>query len=272
MKLFYKLLYLLVCMQLLITACKNKEDKKEITQAETGKIAFVFIHKNEGADLVKDTLCYINAAGNQYMVNEIQYFLSDFTLHKNGGYTKQINQATFCHYIDTNIPSTFTWNVTDSIGVGSYDSISFTFGLSTVRNKSNIFVNPPESFMFWPEKMGGGYHYMKLNGKWKQNNGIFAPFNFHLGIGQTYTDSTLNMNTITAFVPNFFTVKLPASAFTITKDKTTTIEIVMNINSWFDTPNVYDFNYWGGSIMQNQAAMSQAAQNGHDVFTIGSIR
>jgi hypothetical protein len=46
----------------------------------------------------------------------------------------------------------------------------------------------------------------------------------------------------------------------------------MNIESWFQTPHIYDHNYWGGAIMQNQAAMQMAKENGFDVFEIGVIR
>jgi len=43
----------------------------------------------------------------------------------------------------------------------------------------------------------------------------------------------------------------------------------MNINSWFDTPNLWDFDVMGGMMMQNQQAMRMACQNGADAFSIG---
>ena len=67
-------------------------------------------------------------------------------------------------------------------------------------------------------------------------------------------------------------VKLPNSAFTIEENKTRNIEIIMNIDSWFDTPHIYDHNYWGGAIMQNQEAMQMVKENGFDVFTVGKIQ
>ena len=38
-----------------------------------------------------------------------------------------------------------------------------------------MFVNPPEVNMMWPDVLGGGYHYLMLNGKWKtpENNEKF---------------------------------------------------------------------------------------------------
>jgi hypothetical protein len=43
----------------------------------------------------------------------------------------------------------------------------------------------------------------------------------------------------------------------------------MNIESWFNSPIVWDFNIQGENIMQNQSAMSDACKNGADAFSIG---
>jgi hypothetical protein len=42
----------------------------------------------------------------------------------------------------------------------------------------------------------------------------------------------------------------------------------MNIEKWFESPHVFDFNYWGGAIMQNHAAMQVVKENGWDVFAL----
>ena len=82
----------------------------------------------------------------------------------------------------------------------------------------------------------------------------------------------IEVDSIYAFVQNYFNVKLPNSAFTVEANKTRQIEIVMNIDSWFKTPHTYDHNYWGGAIMQNQVAMQMAKENGFDVFEVGLIQ
>ena len=154
---------------------------------------------------------------------------------------------------------------------GDYDSISFTFGIPKEKNISLMYVNPPEVNMAWPDMMGGGYHYLMINGFWKNTNNQKTPFNFHLGIGQIYSGPN-STGTITGFVQNYFPVSLKNASFSIRKGETKEIQIIMNIDGWFKTPNVYNHNYWGGAIMQNQAAMQMAKENGFDVFTIGSIK
>ena len=135
-----------------------------------------------------------------------------------------------------------------------------------------MFVNPPEDKMMWPDILGGGYHYMMLNGRWLDEQDQENIYNFHLGIGQLYKGDEINIDSIYAYVQNYFTVNLPNSSINIEKDKTREIELVMNIESWYETPHNFDFNYWGGAIMEIQPAMRMGVENGYDVFTIGSIK
>ena len=261
-----KLIYTILFLAILVFSCKKDDDNTDMQSGDNGKIRFEFYHYVDGKPLIIDTLIYTNTAGNQYMVNEIQYFISDVTLHSaiRGCDDYIIDEWKDIHYIDTDIPETHSWDVFDDIDAGSYNEITFTFGINEQKNQSLIFVNPPESFMFWPVYLGGGYHYMKLNGKWLSTTQIFFPFDFHLGIGQVY-DTTGN---ITGFIQNYFEVHLPQSSFTITEGQTSTIRIVMNIEKWFKDPNIYDHNVWGGDIMQTQEAMKLGCENGGNVFDI----
>ena len=237
----------------------------------TGHISFSFTHLIDGLALEKDNMKYINAAGNPYEINQLMYFISDVTLHKSDGTTKLISDWTDIHYVDVDIASTLYWEVYDDIATGAYDSISFIFGITKEKNQSFRFVNPPEVNMMWPDVLGGGYHYMMINGSWKDNANVIKSYAFHLGIGQLYKSNVIEVDSIYAFVQNYFDVKLPNSAFTVEENKTRNIEIIMNVDSWFKTPHVYDHNYWGGAIMQNQAAMQMVKENGFDVFTVGKI-
>jgi hypothetical protein len=255
---------ILTIVTLAYSGCKEEETCG--CESETGKVSFVFKHQVEGEQILFDTTIYINEAGNHYQVNEIQYFISDVTLHSIDGTTKVINEWKDIYYIDTDIEETWTWDVFDDIPKAVYESISFTFGISEDKNHSLMFTDPPESFMFWPEYLGGGYHYMKLNGKWNAIDEQVKPFNFHLGIGQTYD----NEGEITGFIHNDFRVDV-ASVFSIETGETTSIEIIMNVEEWFKDPNTYDHDDWGGDIMQKQDAMKLGCENGHNVFSLGKI-
>ena len=260
-RLYFILIAILLVFFILGSGCKKEKPTEEPSQQ---RISLQFNFLVDGEELQTDTLIYLNEAGNHYLVNEIQFFISDVTLHHPDGNTYLIQDSKEIHYIDSDLQETQSWHVSDNIPAGSYNSISFTFGINEEKNQSLIFPNPPESFMFWPEHLGGGYHYMKLNGKWLDENQQISPFNFHLGIGQTYYSFP---DSISGFVQNSFQVTLPNSSFTLGKDQTQEIQVMMNIENWFRSPHTYDHNVWGGKIMQNQAAMRQGCENGHDVFT-----
>jgi hypothetical protein len=243
-------------------------NKKESPAPESSKIILNFTHYNNGVPQEYDTMKYENAAGNQYLVNEIQYFISDVRLQYSDGNTQLLDDWKDIHYVDSDLPETHTWPVFDELQAGDVETIVFTFGITAQKNNSLMFVNPPERDMFWPEVLGGGYHYLKLNGKWRTPEDQIYPFDFHLGIGQIYAGGVVHVDSITGFVQNHFDVELPGSSFTINEGESIEAEIRMNVENWFQNPNIYDHNNWGGDIMQTQAAMQLGCENGKkDVFS-----
>ncbi len=219
-----------------------------------------------GKPLITDSLCYVNEAGNEFMITEIQWFLSRSELQDEHGDWFRLDhkevELPFAYtmdwvfYIDTNIPESQTLEIAP-LPVGHYKVLRFNFGLNEDDNQSGLFNNPPESNMFWPEPLGGGYHYMKLNGKYLAENGQLAPLNIHLGIGQNEDHTT--------FYQNYFTIEMPID-FTIKENTENQLDLTMIVDNWFRNPNLYDFNEWGSAIMQNQAAQQTLKENGHDVF------
>lgn len=211
-----------------------------------------------------DSIRYVNAAGNPYSVSEIQYFISDVFLYKENGDKLMLDGWDDIHYVDSDIPESSFYNLGDDIEPGIYAGMGFTFGINEEKNQSMLFVNPPESFMFWPEYLGGGFHYLKLNGKWLDQNGDTKVYNFHLGIGQEYDDEGV----ITGFVQNYFEVGFYRDVFTVEAGQTIKAELLMDVDKWFTSPHDFDFNVWGGDIMQNQEAMEIGCENGLDVFRL----
>ena len=220
---------------------------------------------NEGP-LQFDTLCYTNEAGNTFLITEVQWFLSNIELENEAGDWTTLHQrdlsdtldASRVFYIDTNIPESQTLHA-QPIPIGHYSSLRFTFGLDEADNYTGLFNDPPESEMFWPEMLGGGYHYMKLNGKYVNEEGRLAPLAVHLGIGQNEDH--------TEFYQNYFIVEIPVD-ITIKANTENQLHLAMVIDNWFRNPHTYDFNVWGSHIMQNQSAQRMLNGNGQDVFKI----
>ena len=252
-KIFFYLLA--IVMVTFSTSCSENDDPGNI------KVSFDFY--NDGEPVVYDTMVYTNEAGNLYLINDIRFFISRLTIYKNGEAVKLSNDKNI-HYINNHIESTQVWNVNEDIKEGVYDSIAFTFGLNNEDNKSYIFPNPPENEMSWPVILGGGYHYMKLEGKWLNLDNENEGYAFHLGIGQIYDDN----KEIIDYVDNSFRIVLENSEIEILKGATKEFTIRMNIEEWFKNPNIHDWNVSRGNIMANQEAMSNLCKNGQTVFEL----
>lgn len=261
MRTYFGILVLLLVFSL--TACTEKE-----SPAPENGLKIIFSHLAEDEPLITNQMIYENAAGNPYEVTEIMYFISDLTLYHNDGRIIKPSEWEGIHYTDTNIPSTLEWIAGKNIPSGLYDSLTFTFGLCEEQNQSFMFVNPPEVNMAWPEVLGGGYHYLMLNGWWTDLQEVRRPFNFHLGIGQIYENNSGQVSDITGFVHNHFTVNPTGGPFSIANEGITELTLTMHIKSWFETPFIYDHNQWGGAIMQIQEAMYIGSMNGRDAFSI----
>ena len=244
---------------LLAAACSKRNEKAEI-DLNIG-------YEINGKPLVTDTLCYVNEAGNTFLITEIQWFLSNLELkNETGDWTTLLQRDLLdtaginrIFYLDTNIPESQTLH-TQPLPIGHYTALRFTFGLDETDNQTGLFSDPPESEMFWPDFLGGGYHYMKLNGKYLNSEDRLAPLAIHLGIGQN--------EDCTEFYQNYFIVELPID-FHIVANAENYLDLTMVIDNWFRNPHTIDFNEFGSHIMQNQTAQRLLNGNGKDVFKIG---
>jgi hypothetical protein len=254
---------------LVLSSCV-KENSPYISQPEKNlNITITFMHLVDGGPLKFDSLIYKTSSGNHYMINDLQYFVSCIRLHQEGGKWFDPDQGKDIHYVDARVPGTSQWALKATVNEAALDSISFVFGLDSKNNISYRFPDPPERDMSWPEVLGGGYHYMKMNMKWEKP-GIPGqqPFMFHVGIGQMYAGNTIDPDSIIGYIPNYFTVSLPFKYPFQPGISQPAWRIIMNIEKWFDGRYAFDFADYPKGIMQNQEGMFKATSNGKDAFDI----
>lgn len=254
------LIVLLIFISCVSLSCDPDDPVEENTY---GNIYFVFNHYVDGEEVEFDDSKYTNSLGQDFGITEIQYFISRVQLHNTDGSYFEIIQDKHYHYIDSDLPATYKWRVTDSIPPGTYDSVTFIFGFVDDDNTSYMFSDDPEASMYWPNFLGGGYHYLKLNGITHRNDTLIW-FNYHSGRGQ-YRDSD---NNITGFVDCSFNVSLPIS-MNIGAEETYYIPINMEIQNWFQNPHDFDIQYYD-LTMEDLTALLMIQDNGHDVFSAGT--
>ena len=102
--------------------------------------------------------------------------------------------------------------------------------------------------MGWPDMMGGGYHFLKLEGHWMDTGGQLG-YAMHIG-------------------KNGFLVKAGTKAsLQVLGGKTINRKLMMNINEWFAHPNTYNLATDGVYSMGNAPLMKKLSENGSDVLS-----
>ncbi len=241
------ILLLIVLTTLLMVSCK-----KGIETSTSGKVHFSFNHKVGSQVLEFNNLKYINPLGHKFEIRSLKYLISNITFSKSDG-SREIFRKPI--YLDAQDSSTLTLNDIE-IPFGNYKSISFTFGINESQNISGYLNTVKEVSMAWPDgSQGGGYHYMKLEGKYDSLGIETANKSYNIHTGPTMGNH------------NSFDVLFDNSAFTIS-DKGLTFQIIMDINEWFTNPENYDFSEYGHMIMMNLNAQNKLRKNGTSVFSI----
>ena len=225
---------LLLMATLMFMGCKEKIEKATL------KLDLSYVV--DGNPLQMNSIQYQNAAGYNYSITKLVYYISNVKLLGDG---IDDFQTDMIHYVDITNPSTNQITITE-VPYGQYRGIQFTLGVDASRNTTGgLENNTINNNMSWPDQMGGGYHHMKLEGLWLDGNNTSA-YLMHLG---TSHHSNCYQN----------------RAFKIDSESLTQ-GLTMNINEWYRTPAVYDFASDGTSIMMNDASMEKLARNGDDSF------
>ena len=111
--------------------------------------------------------------------------------------------------------------------------------------------------MEWPEMMGGGYHFMKFEGRFI--NAANEPFNFRAHTGGLRG------------VDYSFDVVLDAGNRPLPEGEAS-LTLQMNLEQWFTDPSDWDLNDYFTvampGIMMNQAAQESLQENGATVFSL----
>ena len=234
--------YLILATYCFLVACGDSDN-------DQGEVTVHFNHTIGGADLKHADILYTNAAGNEYGVTRLEYIVSDIALETAAG--KRVELAEF-HYRNAFVNA--TRSVAAKVPGGEYATLRFTFGIDDAKNETGALPSVDHfNNMAWPTPMGGGYHYMRMEGLFRTDDGEGA-FLTHTGPADGEDFS--------------FAVSLPLSL--IVSGDEWTIAVIMNLNEWYDAPSLYDFNGRGG-IMSNADAQLTLQGNGATVFSLGSI-
>lgn len=240
-----KIIGSLFILVLLFSSCNNSEENISITLNFTQNWDAVPVTSDDF-----NAFKYTNANGEKISIERLRYLISNISLLGNTNHTL-IN-------IGENTGTLLTIN---NLTPGSYQ-IKFVFGFQDADNIEGIYQDLNSASFNVPAMLGGGYHFMQFDGKYKNSSNQDSNFNYH---AIRAVDRTNPSNLI--FEDTSFEVDLGTVIITNNAE----IEIRMNIAEWFKNPTIWDLNELNTVLMPNFSAQKMMSENGKSVFSLGDI-
>ena len=220
-----------------------------------------FSHQWDGATVTKsdfNTIKFTNANWQQLSIERLRYLVSTITL------TNTEKQKTIIKAIQlVNLGEEKGLSLTSDFAVpqGKY-KLSFTFGLNDADNLDGVYQELNSVSFNVPTMLGGGYHFMQFDGKFKGSNSLVNNFNYHV-ISAVNRDDLANV----IFKDTSFKVNLGD----IVVNESGVIAVKMDISEWFKNPNLWDLNALNSMLMSNFNAQVLMSANGESVFSLGAV-
>jgi len=218
---------------------------EEVVEEPTGQVSIYLNHIANGLDAEFDTLKYSIPSGFDISITRWEYFISGVSfLDANN---KEVYKNVNAHYINGRYED--TWDLMlNNVPLGNVSKVKFTIGLVPEINLTGALPNTPENIgMAWPDVMGGGYHFMKLEGHF-QKVGPSAGYAMHMG-------------------ENGYQVNLEYPVTLVVTEGESKIEMDIDAIEWFKNPYDFDFDIDGNYTMGIPALMQKLTDNGSTVIS-----
>ena len=253
-----RILGILTLVVLLCASCSNDATN----ELPSVSVTFDFTHHWDGQPVTTNDLNgigFTNANGEQLSVELLRYLISDVTFENENG---EIIVLDDYNLIDLTRGTGLSYTIEEAIPIGNYTNVSFTFGFDNEDNEDGAYLDLNSASWNVPMMLGGGYHYMQLEGRFVNQNSMETGYQYHA------IRAVDNSGAEQRFQDTFFTVDLGPMAIS----EGTKIEVGMNIAEWFKNPNQWDLNVLGSMLMPNFNAQVMIYENGQGVFALESVR
>tara|TARA_B100000795_G_scaffold269632_1_gene259666 strand:+ start:11217 stop:11966 length:750 start_codon:yes stop_codon:yes gene_type:complete len=242
----------LLCIIISFLSCIDEKDC--CVNFEPVNVTLKFTQNWDGVPLTSadfNDFKFTTQNGESISINRLRYLLSNISIG---------NTIKDYHLINSE-ESFGSEIILEQIPQGS-TFLKFTFGFADLDNTDGIYQDLNSVSFNVPAMLGGGYHYMQFDGKYKNNSNQDANFNYHTIRAVNKTDSTNLIFQDTSFEVHLGIIEI--------KDDTS-IEIKMNIAEWFKNPNTWNLNELNSVLMPNFEAQKMMSANGTSVFSLGEI-
>lgn len=250
-------------------SCNSDDDNTTPTPDNT-TVDFTFSQNWEG-DAIENSdfenTSYTNANGESLTLSKLVYLISDITFTATDGTVYDTGDY---NLIDARSGSNLNFTPGMEIPEGDY-AVSFTFGFDDEDNDLDggyLDLNSSDGSWAVPGPLGGGYHYMRIEGTYNNTTGANVNYQYHTIRANRHSSLPPGPDTLEELMDTSFVVNLG----TITIGSNTNVEVKMNVAEWFKNPNQWDLNTWFTVLMPNFEAQKDMSENGAvGVFSLGTV-
>lgn len=240
---------------LLFLSCK---DETECCVNPTIAIKLKFTHNWDGVELSRsdfNEFKFRTANDDLISISRLRYLVSNVVFNNTIASLSKI-------YSLIDVEKNETTLLVTGVPISKVHALAFTFGFRDQDNLDGVYADLNSTSFNVPEMLGGGYHYMQFDGKYKDSNNADANFNYHAIRAADISDPDNIILQDTSFDVDLGNVEITEN---------TTIEIKMNVAEWFKNPNTWNLNELNTVLMPNFDAQILMNQNGQSVFSLGQI-
>lgn len=250
--------FLSLFLSVLLFSCSSDSDEsvKEVA------IKINFTQNWDGTNIEKSDLIntqFTNKLGTKLSIDRLRYLMSKITLTDGAG-----EKIVFEGYklVDISNSESLLHSLPKKITEGSY-GLAITFGFDNDDNTDGVYTDLNSASWNVPLMLGGGYHFMQMDGKYLNDTNVTSNFNYH-------TIRAIDKTNPANLTPEDTSFSIDLGVVSVINDAT--IEIKMNLAGWFKTPNDWDLNELNTKLMPNFEAQKLMSENGKSgVFSLGEI-
>lgn len=202
-------------------SCGKKDDP---APAGNGSVKIEVFNNVGSSELNLNNQWYVNQHGDSFKVSKFNYYISNIKLNGTNTYTESESY----HLVQQSEAASRSINFSD-VPQGSYNSITFTIGVDSIRNISGAQTGAldPANGMFWT--WNTGYIMLKFEGTSPKSTQPNNDLIFHAG---GFSGANSVVRTVTVNFP---------SAITVASSGTNHIHLVADVLALFKSPNIVDF-------------------------------
>jgi len=253
-----KLIAIVLMSIIVLSACVEED----VPGLQNTSVSLNFKHDWDGTNVSStnfNTIQYFNENNDELSIEKLRYLISDVTFHKSNGQTIVVEGY---NLVDVTNDENLAYVLPVQIPIGTYSNVSFTFGFDNTDNIDGAYTDLNSTSWNVPMMLGGGYHFMQLEGKFINNVASEQGYQYH---AIRAVDNTDPMNLV--FQDTFFTVNLGE----VIVRNNSSFDVKMNIAEWFKNPHTWNLNDLNSMLMPNFNAQVQMYDNGQDVFSLGAV-